>query len=416
MTDPKVVIIGAGAAGIGAGLECQAQGIPFVIIEAADRVGGRAFTATGGLDRAWDWGCHWMHCANENPLVAWADRLGTHYKKRGEQDADFTVWDGGAFGDATEHAEAGQALDAVFAAIEATGKAGRDIPASEVMPDFGRWAPGIRTIFQLMSGDDPEVVSAAGYADYAETDTNWPVLSGYGDLIKRMATDLPIRLGVAAAKVRQTAQGIDVQTNQGVIHAKAVIVTASTNVLASGAIRFEPGPAADLVEELGDIPCGAYEKVAFTLSDMPAEFRGRQFATIQAGSLAGAVNFQIVEDGGPMLIHHIAGTPARDAVRAGPAAMTDLAVQHLVTVFGGDVTRLITGTAATGWTNNPLILGSYSHARPGKAAKRRELIKRDTGPIGFAGEAFSLQWEATAHGAYQSGRDVAARIISTLPS
>jgi len=40
----KVIIIGAGAAGIGAGLELQALGIPFVIIEASNRIGGRAYT------------------------------------------------------------------------------------------------------------------------------------------------------------------------------------------------------------------------------------------------------------------------------------------------------------------------------------------------------------------------------------
>ena len=414
MSEPKVVIIGAGAAGIGAGLECQARGIPYVIIEAANRVGGRAYTASGGLNRSWDWGCHWLHCANVNPLVPWADKLGARYEARAEEDRDFVIWDGGAFLDGPTLAEAGAALDAGFAAIDAAGKARRDVPVSEVLPDIGRWSPGLRMIFQLLSGDDPEDVSASGYKDYADTEANWPVLSGYGDLFERMAKGLNIRLEVAAKGVTQTSKGVTVETDQGTIHTEAALVTVSSNVLSSGAIRFGSGPAADLVSEMVNIPCGAYEKVAFTLADMPAEFRGAQFATVQAGSAAGAVNFQIIEDGDPMLIHHIGGTPARDAVRAGHAAMTDLAIQHLVTAFGSDITKIITGTATTSWTQDPLILGSYSHARPGFAAKRRELIARDTGPIGLAGEAFSLNWEATAHGAYQSGRDVAARIAGRL--
>ena len=49
MTNPDVVIVGAGAAGIGAGLELQARGVPFVILEAANRIGGRAFTDTASL-------------------------------------------------------------------------------------------------------------------------------------------------------------------------------------------------------------------------------------------------------------------------------------------------------------------------------------------------------------------------------
>ena len=34
--------------------------------------------------------------------------------------------------------------------------------------------------------------------------------------------------------------------------------------------------------------------------------------------------------------------------------------------------------------------------------------------VAFAGEAFSAQWQATAHGAYASGRDVAARLATML--
>lgn len=39
-----VVIVGAGAAGIGAALELQVCGIDCVVLEAADRVGARAGT------------------------------------------------------------------------------------------------------------------------------------------------------------------------------------------------------------------------------------------------------------------------------------------------------------------------------------------------------------------------------------
>ena len=53
-----VVIVGAGAAGIGAGLELRDRGISCVILEAAERVGGRAFTDKTSLPYLWDQGCH----------------------------------------------------------------------------------------------------------------------------------------------------------------------------------------------------------------------------------------------------------------------------------------------------------------------------------------------------------------------
>ena len=42
------------------------------------------------------------------------------------------------------------------------------------------------------------------------------------------------------------------------------------------------------------------------------------------------------------------------------------------------------------------------------------MIALDTGLIAFAGEAFSLPWFGTAHGAYQSGRDVASALVQRL--
>jgi monoamine oxidase len=42
------------------------------------------------------------------------------------------------------------------------------------------------------------------------------------------------------------------------------------------------------------------------------------------------------------------------------------------------------------------------------------MIEADTGNVAFAGEAFSKQWEATAHGAWASGRDVAGRLADNF--
>ena len=78
MTLP-VIIIGAGVAGIGAGLKLKARNVPFIIVEAKSRVGGRAYTDKSSFSFNWDQGCSWFHCADANPLVNWANKLGTTY-------------------------------------------------------------------------------------------------------------------------------------------------------------------------------------------------------------------------------------------------------------------------------------------------------------------------------------------------
>ena len=411
MDEQQIIIVGAGAAGIGAALECAARGVPYTVLEASGRVGGRAYTAAAGLPVPWDHGCHWLHCANVNPLVEWADRLGATYVRQQSANTAFSVCDGGRFQDAAGVAACDGAVTRAFDAVEA---AGRDVPIPEVLPDAGRWAPAVGLILALMAGDDAANVSASAYADYEDTDHNWPLLSGYGALITAMADGLNIRTGMAVNAIHQSAAGAHVVTDQGDLKAAGVIVTASTNVLARGGIRFGPGPAADLAAALNHVPCGVYEKVAFALDAIPDALSQTRFLTVQQGGHDMATNFQIMRGDVPMMLCHMAGKKARALVAAGPEAMAVYARGALIEAFGARIEDRITGTATTNWTNDPLILGSYSHAVPGAAQLRRDMIARDTGTVAFAGEAFSPKWQATAHGAYTSGRHVAARMAEQL--
>ncbi|MEX1236041.1 MAG: NAD(P)/FAD-dependent oxidoreductase [Roseovarius sp.] len=410
MDEQGIIIVGAGAAGIGAALECKARGIPYTVLEAANRVGGRAYTATAGLPRAWDHGCHWLHCADVNPLVEWADKLGATYRSQ-EVARPFQVWDEGAFQDAKGVAAYEDAINRAFEAVETSG---RDVPIPDVLPDAGRWTPSVRLILGLMAGDDAEDVSASGYADYRDTDHNWPVLSGYGALITAMAAGLNIRTGVAVRAIEQHSDGATVVTDAGDLEAAGVIVTASTNVLAGGAIAFSPGLAADLARALDRVPCGAYEKVAFALDALPDEVAQTRFLSVQRSGQDMATNFQIMPGETPMMLSHIAGKTARVLAAAGPEAMIGHARDALTEAFGPRIMDRVIGTATTSWTTDPLVLGSYSHAVPGAAQLRRDMIAQDTGRVAFAGEAFSPEWQATAHGAYASGRSVAERMAAQL--
>jgi monoamine oxidase len=178
MSDPAVVIVGAGAAGVGAGLELQARGIPFVILEAQGRVGGRAYTDKTSLGVAWDQGCHWLHCADVNPLVDWARKLGADFFQE-RRDDWFGVWRDGAW---LDRAGRQRVLDETWAPIMALAEIGErqaDVPLSEVMDLSGQQGGLLRHWLQLMSSGDPEAVSARGYADYEDTEVNWPVGSGW---------------------------------------------------------------------------------------------------------------------------------------------------------------------------------------------------------------------------------------------
>ena len=64
--DFDIVVIGAGAAGLAAGKRLAASGLSFTILEARERIGGRAqMRVASGFPL--DLGCGWLHSADRNP-------------------------------------------------------------------------------------------------------------------------------------------------------------------------------------------------------------------------------------------------------------------------------------------------------------------------------------------------------------
>jgi monoamine oxidase len=75
MTQIDIAIIGAGAAGLAAAEAIAASPFSCALLEARDRIGGRAHTlnsVAGPLDL----GAGWLHSADHNPLVARFEAVG----------------------------------------------------------------------------------------------------------------------------------------------------------------------------------------------------------------------------------------------------------------------------------------------------------------------------------------------------
>src|SRR5690606_8101039 len=111
-----VAVIGAGAAGIAAARRLAGRALSVLVLEARDRVGGRAHTiraADGRGDRhGLDMGAGWLHSADENPLAKHVEAEGLTLDRtpppwtRPAFDHETTPEDQRAFGeafDAFEH-------------------------------------------------------------------------------------------------------------------------------------------------------------------------------------------------------------------------------------------------------------------------------------------------------------------------
>jgi len=75
-SNPDVIIIGAGAAGLGAAKTLTDLGISFIMIEAQSRIGGRAYTDHHTFGVPYDMGCHWLNYGRVNPWFDYGKTFG----------------------------------------------------------------------------------------------------------------------------------------------------------------------------------------------------------------------------------------------------------------------------------------------------------------------------------------------------
>src|SRR3954464_14181365 len=142
-----VAIIGAGAAGLGAAHALKDSGLSTIVLEARDRVGGRAHTIEAAPRLTFDLGCGWLHSADHNSFVAIAGQLGFEINK------DLPPWRERAYGKAfpqTERDAFMRALDEFYVraarAAEEGEASGRDTPANLCLEPGNRWNPMIDAI------------------------------------------------------------------------------------------------------------------------------------------------------------------------------------------------------------------------------------------------------------------------------
>lgn len=405
LTNPDVVIIGAGAAGIGAGRALQQLGVSFIILEAKNRVGGRAYSEATSLGYLWDHGCHWFHSADENVLRDMADKLGHKYLPKPRRPYANTFMDGSW----TCRPLRDDYVWENLAKVAEVGHEGKDIAASQVIDPNHPWNPMVRHWLALMYSADPEDISTLDAGRYRDTGVNLPVEDGYGALVAKLARDLPIRLNTPVSAVSITKNGVEITTKEGKISAKSAIMAVPSRMIETGRIAFNPGVPADLQQAFEDVPMGWYEKIALTFDRDVFQGFDPSFADIfdPVEPTTQPFNFELHPFGRPIAVTHLAGKQVRELERKGEAEMIEFALQALVRAFGSDIRKRVLRSATTHWSSDPYINGAYACAKPGKADSRKRFLEPVHDRVFLAGEHVHQYFNATAHGAYLSGIDAA---------
>lgn len=419
-TNPDVVIIGAGAAGLAAARALIAQNKSCVIVEANNRIGGRAYTDTSVFGVPYDMGCHWIMQAGENFWVTYAKQNGFDiyedphpiYLNKPPEVNVFT----GSIKDIGENDGFLSALKMLDKNIEKAAESGLDISAAEANKNFqSPW----KTLAENWIGawdmaKDFDDFSTMDYFNSPWSDTFF-CKEGYGALVAHYGKGLPVELNTAVTEIDWSGRGVKVKTNRGTIDAKAVIVTVSTGILASGNIKFTPSLSVEKQESFHKISMGCYSNIAL-------QFKRDIFAL---GSDAYLL-YKTDSEKSTGFLTNISGTTLSYAMVGGrfgkelEAADIDesvhFALGELINIYGNDIKKDFVKGHVWLWGKDPFTLGSYASAQPGAYPYRRILAETVADKVFFAGEATHRMMWATCTGARLSGEERAKAVVKALRS
>ena len=405
--DIDVVIVGGGAAGIGAARRLAASALSVLLIEAGPRIGGRAWThKVSGLPL--DLGCGWLHSGDRNAWSRIAEEMGFAIDRRAPawgvqyRDLGFT---------AAEQTAAWQAFETWIQRLR-TPRAS-DCAADALEPD-GPWNAYLQAVSGFISGARLERLSAADYLAYdaAATGENWRVPAGYGSLI---AASLPaktaLRLATPAEQIELDPNGVAIMTPGGTIRARAAILTVSTAVLAGDAIKL-PSALDPWRQAASLLPLGRDEKLFLEISGESPFESETQVLGDPRDARTGA--YYIRPFGRQVIECFVGGEGARAVEEEGPVAGFNYAIDQIAGLFGSDARRKLRPLVASNWCRMTHVGGAYSYALPGHAAARDVLARPFEERLFLAGEATNRRDFSTAHGAHDSGIRAADEVIAAL--
>lgn len=458
-----VIIVGAGMAGLTAAKALERAGRSFVILEALDRIGGRA-TADEEFATPIDLGGAWIHEISTNPLTPLVLGSG-HQVVATDVDATHHIYFEGRFASEQERAlfaciqrELEESLEeaahpdargkAPQAAIGLTpkGSARDHLPRQEHAcgPEQRalRKTKGAATFAQLLrlvelnagpleSAVELEHNSVADAADFQAGDDRL-IVGGFGGFVESYGAELlpKVRLGAKVVEIRHGEPLARVKTEDGAIaHAHTVLVTVSTGVLAKQIIRFEPGLGAAKEKAIAQVPMGVLNKVIMGLdpSKDPA-FRYPTDAGIDldnrwvlyGGDLARPdddLAFVFRPAGKDIVIGFVGGKRAEAFERAGNDGLVELAKRALADMCKCQVDPVIERVVTTKWASSEISYGAYSAASPSDdGVDYRAILGQPVGDtLYFAGEAcYNTQYNGSFAAAYNSGLLNAQRILEHL--
>jgi monoamine oxidase len=436
-TGERVIVVGAGMAGLVAARLLHDSGFAVTVIEARDRIGGRTWT-DDRVGAPVDLGGSWVHGVDGNPLALWCDKLGVRLIS---SEADRLIIDERASAKTrtTQRRKAFMGVAAFNTAIAFASwkskfltnvRGPRSVSVKDAVEPLlhASWLPEVDRLVvatfvegsEGVNGSVWDQLSAEEWFPTEGLDGNAQPKGGFKTLIDDVARGLDIRLKAPATVLAWDAGGVVATLANGErLPADRAVVTLPVGLLRDGRFRLDPLPPTEQQAAIGRLGYGAGVLAKIYLR-FPHQFwpdKSKWFGRLpDAPDRRGTFNTfvsHVEETGLPILLSFANGHSAvRYDRELDDEAVKQAALDSLRKMFGHNQVPEPEAFVFPRWLSDPWTKGGYSYPAIGSPPEDHYDHARPLGNrVFFAGEATEPVEYGTVHAALWSAEQTAEALF-----
>ena len=413
----RVVIIGAGFAGLSAAKYLQDSGFEVIVLESRKEFGGRIRTFTDwGFPM--DLGASWIHGPIGNPLTAIAKKLNIPLIETPYDDVHF--WQNG------ERANFFQKIIAKYKYESIINNVGKEAlssspsvsiqniyskfiqyETSSSRKNFIDWYASNEIENEMAA--DMDQMSAKAYFENEIILNGIDSLpaTGYKPIIASLAKDLNIIYNSPVKRISYNKE-VSIETINEKYKADFCIIAVPLGVLKSGNIIFEPALKEKQVA-INSLEMGTLNKV-YTQWDEPWWERDALFIGIHEKKRMFPVTLSYGVHDKNTLLTFFQGKRGKELESQDNEDILKLMIKNMEKAFGKKL-PLPKRFLVTKWNKDVNTMGSFSYFPTKSNGKEMDVLASIEKNIAFAGEHTVSNEYGYAHGAYNSGIAAAQQII-----
>lgn len=405
--DGKVIIIGAGAAGLYAAYILKSKGIDFQILEASSKHGGRLGKLTGFANFPIDTGAQWLHGKNSilGDLITKSNTTITL------DDSETKYWFNNQLVNSLP-----QNTD-IFEGDNLPDISYKDYALQKGLGNEYKY------IVENIAGDQGAAASRLSVFGNNQDEENW--ISGNDDFKfqetffdlfdKQIASEVKdkILLNTIVSKIDYSQSEIIITaSNNRLFNADKVIITVPIPILKSGDIQFIPALQNEKTNAFSKIGMDAGMKVflKFSIKFFDQNIIGGTICAAYTDDSIGKAQSDNI------LLAFIMGDQAAYLTAlASDTAITNALLQELDMMYNGQATTSFIASHVENWTTNPFVKGAYSYSTVGMGDARKIATQSISKKLYFAGEAMNTNGHhQTVHGAVETGYREVINILNDI--